>query len=177
MPVRMVVDHIGWRWSDAHLRDRDMQEAALRYREEMRTAEAARQLARALKADPDPFAAAQRCQRALRELADAWVERRVLAAFRAAIPRAPAHLHDALDRLCDLYALCRIEADLAWFLEQGYVEPPKADAIHDAVDRLCAAVRADAAALVDAFAIPPGCADAPMLRAPGGSVRGSAEAP
>ena len=65
--------------------------------------------------------------------------------------------------LAALFALERLEADRAWFLEAGYVEPAKSEAIRAQVNRLCADVAEQAGLLVDAFAIPDD-----VLRAPDG---------
>jgi acyl-CoA oxidase len=75
-----------------------------------------------------------------------------------------ADLQDVLPPLRSLFALSRIEADLDWFLEAGYVEGAKSKAIRNEVNELCDALRPAAEGLVDAFGIP----DA-LLRAPIGT--------
>jgi acyl-CoA oxidase len=71
-------------------------------------------------------------------------------------------LREELDRLRTLYGLSRIEADLDWYLEAGYVESTKAKAIRGAVNDVCDEVRPAAEALVDAFGIPDACLAAPI---------------
>ncbi len=71
-----------------------------------------------------------------------------------------------LDLVTDLYALWRIELDRGWFLEQGYLEPPKAKAIRKLVNRLCRELRGQAVPLVEAFGIPPELLGAPIARGP-----------
>jgi acyl-CoA oxidase len=67
-----------------------------------------------------------------------------------------------LGRLCDLFALSRLAADMAWFVEDGYVESWKARAIRREVEQLSAEVRTAAVELVDGFGIPDACLAAPI---------------
>jgi acyl-CoA oxidase len=53
-----------------------------------------------------------------------------------------------------LFALEAVERDRGWFLESGYLEPPKSRAIRGRVTALCREVRDQAAVLVDGFGIP-----------------------
>jgi acyl-CoA oxidase len=153
----------GWRWDEGHLQNSKMQLAALQYREEVLMREAASQVKHEIGRKVDPFIAFSRCQIVLEKLSIAWTEHQVLRAFVAFVERSPASSRQVLDRLCDLYALSRIEADLGWFLEKGYIESTKAGAIHLAVQHLCRDLRKDALSLVDAFSIPEKLLAAPML--------------
>jgi acyl-CoA oxidase len=67
-----------------------------------------------------------------------------------------------LRRLRQLFALSRIENDLDWFLEAGYVESRKAKAIRGEVNDLCDELRPAAEGLVNAFGIPDACLAAPI---------------
>jgi acyl-CoA oxidase len=93
------------------------------------------------------------------------VDRVVLEAFVAGLERCPDPAARALlGRVCDLYVLATIEADLAWFLAHGRLTPTRAKSVTSAVNGLCQQLRPHAQTLVDGFAIPPQYLDAEMLR-------------
>jgi acyl-CoA oxidase len=93
------------------------------------------------------------------------VDRVVLEAFVAGLERCPDPAARALlSRVCDLYVLATIEADLAWFLAHGRLTPTRAKSVTSAVNTLCQQLRPHAQTLVDGFAIPPQYLDAEMLR-------------
>lgn len=96
----------------------------------------------------DPFEAVNACQLQMSALATADTELWILEQVQRLTPIDPV-----LADVVDLFALSRLEADLAWFMTQGYIEPSKAEAIHDQVGALCRALRPHAVALVDAFDI------------------------
>ncbi len=86
----------------------------------------------------------------------------MLDAFQAAVAsvedgRVKAHLA----RLCALYALWHVEQDRGWFLEEHYIDAPKAKAIRAQVNELLGLLRPVAVDLVDGFGIP-----AELLAAP-----------
>ena len=56
--------------------------------------------------------------------------------------------------MCSLYALSTIEKHKGWYLEANYLEGVKTKAIRREVDALCAELRWEAGALVEAFGIP-----------------------
>jgi acyl-CoA oxidase len=87
-------------------------------------------------------------------LATAHVERVVLESASDRVATLDATLREPLDALLDLYALSRIEDDLAWFLENNYLEPTKSRAIRKEVDALCAGLRPNAVALANALNTP-----------------------
>ena len=96
------------------------------------------------------------------------VDRVVLEAFVAAVERGPDPDAKALlERVCDLYVLSNVEADLAWFLQHGRLTAARAKSVTSAVNALCEQVRPHAQTLVDAFAIPSRYLDAAILRATG----------
>lgn len=152
------------RLTDAgHLRDRGFHAAAFRYREERLLQTVAQRMRKRLAAGLDGHHAVMAVQEHLLALAHAHVERQVFDAFAAGVLACTdAGLRGWLERLCDLYALSRLAADMAWFVEDGYVEPWKARAIRKEVERLCGEVRAAAVDLVDAFGIPDSCLAAPI---------------
>ncbi|HEY2238805.1 MAG TPA: acyl-CoA dehydrogenase [Streptosporangiaceae bacterium] len=112
------------------------------------------------------FAVFNDAQDHLLRAARAHVERVVLEAFLAGLERCsdPA-AHALLSRVCDLYVLATIEADLAWFQAHGRLTPTRAKSVTSAVNALCQQLRPHAQTLVDGFAIPPQYLDAEMLRA------------
>lgn len=140
---------------EEHLRDPDFHAAAFRYREARLLSSAAQRLKGRMDDGMDGFEAMNEVQDHLVALARAHAEGLVLDAFQEAVVRAPTPgLSETLRTLVALYALSRLEADRAWFLEAGYLETPKARAVRDQVNRLCAEVRDQAPFLVDAFGIP-----------------------
>lgn len=154
-----------FRTGTAHLRDRATQLTLFRHRERTLLVAAGNRL-RALTAGPkktDAYTAFTAQQNTLLTLAFAYVERVVLEQFDAAITACPdASLRPALNRLCDLFALFHLEKHAAWFLEHGVFSAAKSRAVTRETDRLCAEVRREAVALVDAFGIPPQCLAAPI---------------
>jgi acyl-CoA oxidase len=150
---------------DAGLRDDRYHCGMLRFREEHMLSGVARRLKRGIDAGDEPFEVFNRCQDHVIAAGRAHVERVVLEAFLAAVEAAPDELRDTLTTLYDLHALATIEADRAWFIEHGRLSGERSKAITAMVNRLCELVRPDALALVDAFGIPDGLVDVPMLAA------------
>ena len=123
----------------------------------------ARRLRRAAGAS-DAFAIFNDAQDHLLRTARAHVDRIVLEAFVAGIDRCPdPGTRALLGRVCDLYVLSTIEADLAWFLAHGRLTATRAKAVTSAVNALCEQLRPHAQTLVDAFAIPAPFLGAAML--------------
>lgn len=154
------------RTDEDHLRDPGFHAAALRYREDRLLASAARRLKRRMDDGLDSFAALNEVQDHLVTLAWAHVERLTLEALHDAVTRAPSPgISETLRTLAELYALERMEAHRAWYLEAGYFEPAKSRAVRAQVNRLVAEVAEHAELLVDAFAIPDDVLRAPDARA------------
>jgi acyl-CoA oxidase len=145
-----------------HLLDPDFHAAALRYREDRLVGSLARRLKRRIDAGMDSFDALNECQDHAVHLGRAFAERFLMDRFHEAVRAAPAPLQPPLTRLAALYALSRIEAGAAWYLESGYMEPAKARAIRTQVNTLCRLVRPDAPALTAAFGIPEALLGAPI---------------
>jgi len=141
------------RRSAEHLRSGEFQLGALRFREQSLTSSVAARLRKRIGRGEDATEAFNAVQPPLIALARAHVERVVFEAATARVQAAGDALKGPLGNVLDLYALSRIEDDLAWFLENDYLEAGKAGAIRKEVDALSAAVRADALSLVDAFAV------------------------
>ncbi len=113
----------------------------------------------------EPTDALLECQDHLLTTAKACVERQVLERFADAVDKVDGDAERAvLSQVCDLFALSRLEADRGFFLETGWIEPPKSRAIRSLVLRLCGEVREQARPLVDAFGIPDDLLAAPIAR-------------
>src|SRR5260221_43515 len=111
----------------------------------------------------DAYAAFSQLQPQLLELAEAYAERQALESFLEAVADLPDQtLQRPLRKLADLFALYHLEKHKAWFLENGFMSGKKSKAITKHVTQLCAEVRRDAVALVDAFGIPDQCLGAPI---------------
>ncbi|MEF8864286.1 MAG: acyl-CoA dehydrogenase [Salinibacter sp.] len=147
-----------------HLRALTFQQSALTYRAEKQLQNVGRRLQRRIDDGTEPFDAFVDVQDHLVQCARAEAERVVLERFADAVEKVDdADLRDTLTALRRLFALSRIEADLDWFLEAGYVSASKAKAIRGAVNDLCDEVRPQAEALVNAFGIPDALLDAPIV--------------
>ncbi|NIP56467.1 MAG: acyl-CoA oxidase [Gemmatimonadetes bacterium] len=155
------------RTDEEHLRDPEFHEAALRYREQRLLTTVARRLQARIEEGEDTFHAMNACQDHLVTLARAHVERVVLEAFHEGVSGAPdEEVSEALRTLAALFAASRLEANRAWFLESGYVEPGKSKAVRALVNLLCGEVRAHAGSLTRGFGIPPAVLSAPAAEGP-----------
>jgi acyl-CoA oxidase len=151
----------GWD-QEAGLLDPEYQLAMLRFREEHMLGGVARRLKRGIDDGMNPGVVFSRVQDHVIGAARAHVERLVLEAFVAKAGELPeGDLKVAVNLLCDLHALCTIEADRAWFMEHGRLSVTRSKAISREINSLCRKIRPLAADLVDAFGVP-----VEMLRAP-----------
>ncbi|MBV9658945.1 MAG: acyl-CoA dehydrogenase family protein [Verrucomicrobia bacterium] len=149
--------------SESHLRDPAVQLGWFHHREETLLAALGGELRARIGRGAEAYAAFTALQNELLQLAFAWTERIILEQFIHTVRVCPDRsLRPALKRLCDLFALAHLEKNRAWFLENGVFAPAKSRAITALVDALCAEVRQEAVALVDAFGIPPECLAAPI---------------
>src|SRR6478752_2938929 len=137
-PLRKLVD-------GGDLRSRDTQLDLFRWRHEHLLESAARRLKRGLDSGRDPFSVLVDCQDHVLEAARSWVDLVVLESF----PEDPA-----VDKLRSLYALHTIEAERGYFQEHGRLTGSRSKAVIKAVNQLCAELRPDVQALVDAFGVP-----------------------
>ena len=154
--VARVADEVLRRRTEiGDLRAREFQLALFRWREEHVLSALARRLKRGIDNGGDPFDVFIEVQDHVLLAARAHVERVVLEAFADAVERCEdPELREALDLLCDLHALWRIEQDRGWFQEHGRLSSTRSKAVLRAVNELCAQLRPHAGALVDAFAVP-----------------------
>jgi len=150
------------RTGEEHLRDPETHLAAFHFREDRLLHSVARRLKARVDDGMDSFAAMNECQDHLVALARAHMERTVLESFQKAVKETEeGEIREELARLADLWALWRLEADRAWFLESGYMEGSQTRAIRGIVNDLLSKVRPGAVGLVDAFGIPDEILDAP----------------
>ncbi|MDH3746192.1 MAG: acyl-CoA dehydrogenase family protein [Acidobacteriota bacterium] len=148
---------------ESHLRSRDFQLPAFRWRADHLLSTLARRLKKRLDDGMDPFEALVAVQDHAVATARAHTERVILEQFWAGIERCEdPDLAEALVGLADLFALYRIELDRGWFQEHGYLEASKAKAIRKTVNKLCCQIRPQALHLVNGFGIPDELLGAPI---------------
>ena len=150
----------------AHLLDPDWHRQLFERRERQLLVSAARRLKGRIDKDTDSFEAFVEVQDHLLTLARAHGERLVLASFQAAVERATdPQLRDVLALQCALYALSRVEADRAWFLEQGLFDGNVSKGVRTQVNALLARLRPICVEAVDAFGIPDALLGSDIARA------------
>jgi acyl-CoA oxidase len=137
-PLRKFVD-------GGDLLSRETQLDLLRWRHEHLLETAARRLKRGLDSGSDPFSVLVDSQDHVLEAARSWVDLVVLESF----PQDPA-----VDRLRSLYALHTIEAERGYYLEHGRLSGGRSKEVIKTVNALCAELRPDVGALVEAFGVP-----------------------
>lgn len=141
--------------STDHLLDRDFHLHAFKYREKKLLISLSTRMRDYLKKRISPYDAFLKCQNHMVTLAKAYIKRLTLEAFLEKIDTVEEGPEkNALSRLCNLFALDSIEEDKGWFLENDYMEGVKTKAIRRMINKLCAEIRPDAVAYVDAFGIP-----------------------
>ena len=151
------------RTDPGHLASHDFQLSALRYREERLLRSVARRLKARLDEGMDSFGAVNACQDHMIALARAHADRFMLAESVAALKgmkQGPGR--ELIEVVITLHGLAALEAHREWYLEKGYFEPPKSEAIRREVNERCAALADRALELVDAFGIPDELIDAPI---------------
>ncbi len=151
------------RTDPGHLADRDFQHAAMLYREERLLRSAARRLKARLDQGLDSFDAVNACQDHLIALSRAHVDRIVLEAAHDALDAMQEGEARALvEQVVTLYGLATLEDHRAWYLEKGYLEASKSEAVRNEVNRYCRELAPRAVELVDAFGIPDELVGAPI---------------
>ncbi len=149
--------------SREHLLDRDFHLEAFSWRQEQLLTTVAARIKARIEDGMDANDAMLETQNHLLAAARAAVELLVLERFRDGVEAMEgAAEKKILGRVCDLYALSRLEADRAHFLEEGYFAPVKARAIRGLVTELCAELRPQARHLVEAFGLPDHLIRAPI---------------
>ena len=133
------------------------------YREERLLRSAARRLKARLDQGMDSFEAVNACQDHLITLARAHVDRIVLeSAHEALDSMQEGDARSLVARVVTLHGLVTLESHRAWYLEKGYFESPKSEAIRNEVNRYCRELAPRAVELVDAFGIPDELLGAPI---------------
>ena len=135
----------------------------LRRREEQMLAQTLASYQCRIAAGAEPHAAAAQEQLSLLRLANAHIERVVLAAFAGGVERcAEPGVGDVLGLLYRLFALTLVEKDRGWFLENACLTPAQSRMVQPQLDALCAQLAPEAVALVDAFGIWDECLASPI---------------
>ena len=143
---------------EAHLKDPQFHLDAFNYRERQIVESGAKRFKKLIDDGLDAFDAANVMHPHMLQIADSYLDRVVLEQFQAKIETVEdENLKEVLMRLCNLFALNKIDEHKAWYLEQGYMEGVKTKAIRKMVSQLCWEIRQDAVPLVDAFNIPENC--------------------
>ncbi len=137
---------------------------ALRFRHRRLTSTLAQRFRTYLKSGLSAFDAGLRCQTHMMAAAEAYVERIVIGRSLQRIDKIEDPPTKAvMQKTIALYALHTIERHNGWFLEHDYLSGQKSKAITRLVDMLCAELRPEAAALVEAFGIPDKLLGAPIV--------------
>ncbi len=149
--------------SISHLLDSQFHMQAFLYREQSVLESAAKRIKKLIAEGLDGYDAFNVAQHQMIAVAETYLERIVLEQFQLQISKTKDQKCKAvLSKLCQLYALSKIEKNKGWFLEENYMEGAKTKAIRKAVNQLCWEIRQDAVPLVDSFAIPDSCLAAPI---------------
>lgn len=150
-----------------HLRDAEVQLELMRLRERSLVASLTKRFKKRLDSKMDAFDATSELQDHMLSAANAHIERVLLERFCEAVEACSSpDLAAQLQTLRALFGLQHIEQDLSWFIENSLIEAPKAKAIREQVNTLCAEVRQQAVHLCDAFAIPDELLAAPIAKSP-----------
>lgn len=146
-----------------HLAGHELHLAALEYRETRLLRSAARRLKSRIDDGMDSFDAANECQDHLLAVASAHADRVLLSTMlRGLEATAESEGRELLVRVASLFGLATLEAHRAWYLEAGYFEPAKSQAVRAEVNRACRELAPRAVELVDAFEIPDELIRAPI---------------
>ena len=138
-----------------HLGDFDFQLSALRYREQRLLRSAARRLKHRLDQGMDSFDAVNACQDHLIAMARAYADCALLSTSVAALREMDDSAgKELISEVVKLFGLATLEAHRAWYLETGYFEPPKSEAVRREINERCRKLAPRALELVDAFGIP-----------------------
>ncbi|KYR01185.1 putative acyl-CoA oxidase [Tieghemostelium lacteum] len=141
--------------SETHLMDADMLLDAFIYREFKLLRILIKSLRDKMKSDKmTSLQAWNHCSDLIQQLSLAYVERVTIEKFLEEIQQSPPSTKPILTSLCILYELTKIEEDMGWFLSNKYFAPVKAQAIRNAINKVCYSLRDHALPLVKAFDIP-----------------------
>ena len=146
-----------------HLASHDFHLSAMRYREQRLLRSAARRLKSRMDRGVDSFEAVNQCQDHLIALARAHADRIVMEASVEALEESEDGAgRELVEAVVALHGLATLERHRAWYLEAGYFEAAKSEAIRGEVNRHCGELAPRAVELVDAFNIPDELIRAPI---------------
>ena len=148
-----------------HLASHDFQLAALKYREQRLLRSLARRLKSRLDQGMDSFGAVNACQDHMIALARAHADRIMLAASAEALDGMKEGAgKELIAEVIAFHGLATLEAHRGWYLEKGYFEPVKSEAVRREVNERCKVLAERALELVDALGIPDELIAAPIGR-------------
>eukprot|EP01132_Coremiostelium_polycephalum_P006745 gene6745-8363_t len=98
----------------------------------------------------------------INQLATAYIERITAEKFLEEIQSSSEEIKPILTSLCILFELTKIEEDMGWFLSNKYFAPVKAQAIRNAINKMCTSLKDHAIPLVKGFGIPDQFITAPI---------------
>ncbi|EFA78532.1 putative acyl-CoA oxidase [Heterostelium album PN500] len=149
--------------TESHLLDAEMLLDAFIYREFKLLRQLVKSLRTKVKNEKMSGAKAwNSCLDLVHKLAISYVERVTIEKFLEEIQKSDEGIKPILSLLCILFALTKIEGDMGWFLSNKYFAPVKAQAIENAINKVCGALREHALPLVNAFDIPEHLISAPI---------------
>ncbi|GAM18567.1 hypothetical protein SAMD00019534_017420 [Acytostelium subglobosum LB1] len=149
--------------TEAHLLDPEMLLDAFIYREFKVLRQLVKSLRTKVKSEKMTGAKAWNASLDLvMKLATCYVERLTIERFLQEIQKSSDDVKPILNLLCVLFCLTKIERDMGWFLSNKYFAPVKAQAIENAINKVCVSMRDHALPLVKAFDIPDYLISAPI---------------
>ena len=152
---RIADDVLPGRDDEGDLLERETQLEFFRWREQHVKSAAARRLKGGMDAGMDPFEVLNDCQDHVVLVGRVYAERVIMEAFADAVERCPEPgLQPVLARLCDLYALSRVEADRGWFQEHGKLSSTRSKAVLKGVNTACDELAEHAELFVEAYGVP-----------------------
>ncbi|HYI38095.1 MAG TPA: acyl-CoA dehydrogenase [Thermoleophilaceae bacterium] len=152
---RIADDVLPGRDDEGDLLERETQLEFFRWREHHVKSAAARRLKGGMDAGMDPFEVLNDCQDHVVLVGRVYAERVIMEAFADAVERCPEPgLQPVLARLCDLYALSRVEADRGWFQEHGKLSSTRSKAVLKGVNTACDELAEHAELFVEAYGVP-----------------------
>ncbi len=155
------------RSDDNPLHDRGWQVGMFEDRERHVLETLAGRLRKAAKANDDSFEAFNSTQDHVLLAARTHMDRMMLEAFVQGIDGCGDPVaKDRLERLCDVYALCSIEADASWFQEHNRLSAMRSKAVTAAINELLRTLRPDVMALVEGMGVPEEWLNSSMLVEP-----------
>jgi acyl-CoA oxidase len=161
--VQVIADAVPTRDESVNLLDREHQLELFRWREGHIIASVANRFRRGLSEGFDPFEVFRAVQDHAANAARAHMDTVALEAFAAAVENCDDEpVRQALNQLCDLYALWNVESDKGFYQEHGRLSSPRCKQVTREVNRLCNEVRQQAGLLVDALGIPDSILRAPI---------------